>query len=82
MISIILEHQAWDGVAQGTEALLEKWHVEPGTRVSSGQILAEVVLIKTAYDILSPAVGTISEILVEKDSTFKPGQALATLVEG
>ncbi len=81
MINIILENQAWDNVAEGTEALLEKWCVATGVLALAGQVLAEVVLIKTAYDIVAPSAGTISQILIEKDATFKRGQVLATFVE-
>lgn len=79
MIDITLVDEAWKDVAAGTEALLDAWQVRAGDPVKQGQTLAVVVLVKTSFDVLAPADGTIEQILVAKEDTFKRGQALARL---
>lgn len=82
MIDIVLAAEAWKDVEPGTEALVDQWLVREGDRVRAGQTIAVVVLVKASIDIAAPADGTVSQILVEKDATFKPGQTLARLTTG
>jgi len=79
MIDILLADDAWKDVDGGTEALLDSWQVGRGESVKQGQTVAVVVLVKTSFDIPAPADGTIEQILVAKEDTFKRGQALARL---
>jgi biotin carboxyl carrier protein len=79
MIDVALSAEAWTDVEPGTEALLDHWLVRAGDRVRAGQTMAVVVLVKASLDVAAPAEGTVSQILVEKDDTFKPGQALARI---
>ena len=79
MTGIVLAAEAWKDVEPGTEALVDAWLVQAGDRVRAGQTLARVVLIKTSFDIVAPADGQIEQILVPRESTFKPGQPLARL---
>lgn len=79
MIDITLIDEAWKDVDAGTEALLDAWQVREGDPVKQGQTVAVVVLVKTSFDVLAPADGTIEQILVAKEDTFKRGQALARL---
>jgi biotin carboxyl carrier protein len=79
MIDITLVDDAWKDVDAGTEALLDDWKVSEGDLVKQGQTVAVVVLVKTSFDVLAPVDGTIEQILVVKEDTFKRGQALALL---
>ena len=81
MIEIVLADYCWEDVEPDTEALLEKWLVEAGERVSAGQALANVVLVKTSIEIEAPAAGTITEIRVAEDDSFGRGAVLALLAE-
>jgi pyruvate/2-oxoglutarate dehydrogenase complex dihydrolipoamide acyltransferase (E2) component len=76
---VVLPGDAWAEVEPGTEALVEEWLVAEGANVSAGQPLASVVVVKASHEVLAPAAGVITKILVEAEATFKPGQALAVL---
>ena len=78
-IEVMLAPDAWTDIDPGTEALVDRWHVKAGERVSAGQLLASVVLVKTNYEVLAPAAGVVERILVEAEDTFGPGQALAVI---
>ena len=79
MTRVVLEDACWDGVDDGTEALMESWLVEPGTRVSAGQPLATIVVVKTNYELAAPAPGVLTKILVPAEATFARGAALAEI---
>lgn len=82
MTDIVLADSAWEGVDQGTEALVDEWLVSEGDRVGEGQVVAKVVLVKATMDIAAPAAGLIEKILVPADETFARGKVLAVLREG
>ncbi|MDE1950249.1 MAG: lipoyl domain-containing protein [Burkholderiales bacterium] len=79
MIDLVLADEAWADVDPGTEALLDRWHVAVGAALRAGDAVATVVLVKSSIEITAPASGTLARILVEKDATFKRGQALGQL---
>lgn len=79
MAVITLPEEAWTDVEAGTEALLERWLVAVGDAVQAGQVVAEVVLVKTNYEISAPAAGVISAIKVAESDTFGKDAALAEL---
>ena len=66
-------------VDEGVEGLLEAWLVDENDRVAADQPVADAVVIKASFQVLSPAVGTIAKIVVPKGETFgacdPPGQA-------
>lgn len=78
-MDVILEDSAWDGADDGIEALVERWMVAEGTPVSKGQPLAEVVVVKATYEIVSPADGTLARILVPAEGTFGRGSPIALI---
>jgi 2-oxoglutarate dehydrogenase E2 component (dihydrolipoamide succinyltransferase) len=80
VIELHLPASAWQGVDAGVEALVDGWRVQEGERVKAGQVLAGVVLVKVHLDVEAPVDGVVTQILVAKDATFKPGQALAHLL--
>jgi pyruvate/2-oxoglutarate dehydrogenase complex dihydrolipoamide acyltransferase (E2) component len=79
MLGIRLPPEAWKDVEPGTEALLDKWLVNEGDRVSAGQPVASVVLIKTTIEVTAPANGRIAKIVVPREGTFGPDRDLALL---
>ncbi len=81
MIDIALGNEAWEGVEAGTEALVDAWLVREGERVSAGQPVVKVVLVKTSYEIAAPANGIVDRILVPAEQTFARGRSLGTLRE-
>lgn len=78
-VEVVLQDEAWTDVEPGTEALVDKWRVKAGDRVSAGQVLADVVLVKTSFEVVAPAAGVVERILVDAESTFRPGQPLALI---
>jgi pyruvate/2-oxoglutarate dehydrogenase complex dihydrolipoamide acyltransferase (E2) component len=79
MIPISLPNALWSDADAETEALLDAWHVAVGDRVSAGQTIATVVVIKAGVDLQAPSDGVISAILVPAGETFARGAQLATL---
>jgi pyruvate/2-oxoglutarate dehydrogenase complex dihydrolipoamide acyltransferase (E2) component len=82
VIEIRAPDEVFKDVEEGVEGLLEEWLVEEGEAVSAGQPLADAIVVKTSFQLYSPADGTITKILVEKDDTFALGTPLARLQEG
>ena len=76
---VTLEDSYWEGVDPDTEALVERWLVEEGARVSAGQPIAEVVIVKASCQVVSPADGVVGRILVPADGTFRRGAPVADL---
>jgi pyruvate/2-oxoglutarate dehydrogenase complex dihydrolipoamide acyltransferase (E2) component len=79
MIAIALQDEAWTDVEEGTEALLDEWLVKPGDTAAAGQVVANVMVVKTAFEVVAPAAGTIAKLLVEAQGNFARGQPLAEL---
>ena len=81
MIEITLGADAWKDVEPGVEALVDKWLVGEGDSVRAGQAIANVVLVKSNQEIVSPADGRIESIVVPANETFARGRAIALLKE-
>ena len=79
MIEIRPPADIFEDVDEGVEGLLESWLVEENDRVAADQPVADAVVVKTAFQILAPAAGTIAEIVVPKGDTFPAGAVLARL---
>lgn len=81
MTAIVLPDTSWEGVEPGTEALLDRWLVAEGSRVSAGQPVARVVLVKATLEVTAPADGVLVRIAVGAEQTFARGAVLAELRE-
>jgi pyruvate/2-oxoglutarate dehydrogenase complex dihydrolipoamide acyltransferase (E2) component len=79
MIEIHLPEDAWTDVEEGTEALLDEWKVKVGDSVTAGQLLANVMVVKTAFEVVAPTAGTVTRLLVNAQDNFGRGAALAEL---
>jgi pyruvate/2-oxoglutarate dehydrogenase complex dihydrolipoamide acyltransferase (E2) component len=79
MIQIQLQDEAWEDIEAGTEALLDEWLVKAGDRVEAGQVVANVMVVKTSFEVVAPAAGTISKLLVDAQGNFPRGTAIAEL---
>jgi len=77
MIGVRIPDDVW-GDAEG-EALLDHWLVAEGAHVQAGQPLAEAVIVKANVEVLAPAAGILSEILVADQGTFARTQDLARI---
>jgi pyruvate/2-oxoglutarate dehydrogenase complex dihydrolipoamide acyltransferase (E2) component len=81
VIELTLGVDAWKDVEPGVEALVDKWLVAEGDAVRAGQVLANVVLVKTNLEIVAPADGRIEKILVPVNETFARAKPIALLKE-
>ena len=78
-MQVTMDDSWWSGVDEGTEALIERWLVEEGARVSAGQPLAEVVIVKSKGDVVAPVDGVVTRILVPAEGTFQRGAPIAEM---
>jgi len=78
-MDITLPAEAWTDVEDGTEALLEEWFVAVHDCVQQGQVIANVMLVKAAHEILAPTSGVVESIEVTAQQNFARGQVLARL---
>jgi pyruvate/2-oxoglutarate dehydrogenase complex dihydrolipoamide acyltransferase (E2) component len=78
---VILADEYWEDVEEGTESLIEEWHVKEGDKVSAGQKLADLVVVKTNIELTSPVDGVLEKIAIQADDTFSKGIVLATIQE-
>jgi pyruvate/2-oxoglutarate dehydrogenase complex dihydrolipoamide acyltransferase (E2) component len=81
VIEISLNAEAWTDVEPGVEALVDKWLVAEGATVRAGQLLANVILVKTNQEIVAPTGGRIEKILVPEGENFARGRPIAMLRE-
>jgi len=52
-----------------------------GETVEQGQVILEIVIVKTTMEVPAPANGVLREICVTKGKLFKPGTVLARIEE-
>ena len=64
---------------EAREAILVAWHRQPGDAVAKDEPIADVMTDKVNLEIVSPAAGTIKEVLVAQDETVSVGRVIATL---
>lgn len=79
IVAITLAEANWEGVDNSVEALLDRWLVDAGSRVTTGQALARVVLVKATIEVTAPVDGVLERILVAAEQTFQRGAVLAEL---
>jgi pyruvate/2-oxoglutarate dehydrogenase complex dihydrolipoamide acyltransferase (E2) component len=47
--------------------------------VKQGQVILEIVIVKTTMEVPAPSTGVLREICVTKGKLFKPGTVLARI---
>jgi len=78
---IIMGDEHWEEVEPGTESLVEEWLVNEGDTVEPGQVIVNVVVVKTNIEVTTPVGGVIEKIIVAAEDTFAKGAVLATIQE-
>jgi|TARA_Y100000031_G_scaffold113427_1_gene125308 2-oxoglutarate dehydrogenase E2 component (dihydrolipoamide succinyltransferase) len=78
MIEIVLEEKDWP-THEKADALVSLWKVKAGEHIEAGQNLLEIVVVKTAMEIPSPASGILKEICIGENELFQPGTVLARI---
>ncbi len=61
---------------EDSEAAITAWLVSDGARVTSGQLIAEIMVEKVQHEILAPAEGTIA-IIKQVDEVAAKGETIA-----
>lgn len=79
MTDVTFNGEAWNDLEDGTEGLLDEWLVVVSDTVTKGQLIAQVVLVKTSYEITAPVSGTISTINVAAQENFTQEDVLAVI---
>lgn len=63
---------------EGLEGAVSVWFVEDGDKVSAGDVLCELMVEKAAFEISSPAAGTIT-LLVQPETPVRGGVVIARI---
>jgi len=71
--SITIPMDLWE---EDEEAVLTAWLVDNNSEVSTGQLVAEVMVEKISYEITSTCEGTIT-IISEEDDVVNKGSVIA-----
>ncbi|MFW6363988.1 MAG: beta-ketoacyl-ACP synthase 3 [Spirochaeta sp.] len=59
-----------------------EWKIEPGQRIASGDLIAELEADKASFDLKSPVDGEVSELLVQVGDTVSVGTPLVKVGTG
>jgi len=62
-----------------TQVTLTEWLKSIGERVETGEVIVEIMTDKAAFEVESPASGTLSEILVQPDDEVDISTVLGRL---
>lgn len=73
---VLIPNDLWE---EDEEAVITSWLVSDGAEVSEGDMLAELMVQKIQYELLSPAAGTLS-ILKDIDDVVAKGDCVAAIV--
>lgn len=82
MVEIIAPAELFEEAGAGAEGLLDAWLVNEHDRVTSGQPIADAIVVKSSFQIPAPCDGTLARILVGRGETFGPGAVLALVAAG
>lgn len=78
-IDVLAPDEVWEDADPEVEGLLDDWLVAAGAEVAEGQAIAALMIVKTSFDLVAPAAGTIEEIVVPKGETFARDTVLVRL---
>ncbi len=63
---------------EGDEAAISAWLYSNGDSVAENAVLAEIMVEKSSFELLSPAAGRLT-ILVAAEEAVRPGQLAARI---
>jgi pyruvate/2-oxoglutarate dehydrogenase complex dihydrolipoamide acyltransferase (E2) component len=75
MIPVVIPADLWEGEAEGA---VSAWLFADGDAVRAGDLIAEVMVEKTSFDVTAPAAG-ILRIRVPAEQPFKRGSIIAAI---
>ena len=80
MIELVINQNEWP-TEQQADGMVVDWTATVGETVEQGQVILEIVIVKTTMEVPAPANGVLREICVTKGKLFKPGTVLARIEE-
>ena len=75
MTDVLVPTDLWDGNLEGAVTV---WFVEQGDHVSEGDVLCEMAVEKSAFEITAPATGKIT-LLVAPEAPVRGGTVIAQI---
>jgi pyruvate/2-oxoglutarate dehydrogenase complex dihydrolipoamide acyltransferase (E2) component len=72
---VIVATDLWDPELEGA---VSAWLFSDGDLVRTGDLIAEVMMEKSTYEITAPVAGRL-RILVAAETPFRPGATIATI---
>lgn len=72
MTKIIIEQDLWD---EDQEGVITAWLFDDGDQISTGDVVADVMVEKVQHEVLSSGTGTL-EILKEVEQVINKGDAI------
>jgi pyruvate/2-oxoglutarate dehydrogenase complex dihydrolipoamide acyltransferase (E2) component len=75
MTDVIVPPELWD---EDLEGALSMWLVETGDTVAKGDVLCEVAVEKTTFEVVAPAAGKVT-VLVQAEAPVKRGTVIARI---
>ena len=78
MIELIITQDEWP-TEQQADGMVVEWTVAAGDTVKQGQVILEIVIVKTTMEVPAPSTGVLREICVTKGKLFKHGTVLARI---
>lgn len=75
MIPVVIPPDLWEGDIEGA---VSAWLFADGDSVRSGDLIAEVMVEKTSYDVIAPADGML-QIRIPAETPFKRGAIIAAI---
>ena len=80
MIELVISQNEWP-TEQQADGMGVDWTATVGETVEQGQVILEIVIVKTTMEVPAPVTGVLREICVSKGKLFKPGTVLARIEE-
>ena len=80
MIELFISQDEWP-TEQQADGMVVDWTATVGDTVKQGQVILEIVIVKTTMEVPAPANGVLREICVTKGKLFNPGTVLARIEE-
>lgn len=75
MVPVAIPMDMW---AEDMEGVISAWLFEDGDRIKEGDLIAEVMVEKTSYDLTAPASGVL-RIEIAQDMSFRRGARVARI---
>ena len=80
MADIVVPEGLWDATLN-PEGIVSNWFYADGTTVSKGDVVAEIMVEKSTFDLEAPADGVLTRNIA-KDGVVRPGTVIGSVDGG